>query len=194
MMAQGMTEEELLGRVVRRDEEALSDLYDRLAPRLLGMLVEILPDRGSAEQVLEDVFVRFWNEARRIGQVRASLAAWLFLLARAAAIDRLRAARRLPALSRSRPDPLQKFLAWLPRPEEIARLDERRRLLAKIMLQLPEPQRRALQLAVFEGFTQAEISEELGEPLGRVKSGLRAAMRFLRHRLRAIMGIWTANI
>lgn len=194
MKPQAPTAEELLAGVAQRDEQALNELYDRFAPRLLGMLSEILPDRSVAEQVLEEVFVRLWREARRHAAMRVSLAAWLFLVARLFAVDRLRAARRLPAFWRDHPDLFQMSLAWLPRPEEIAQLDTRRHLLKKIINQLPEPQRRALELAVFGGYTQAEISKELGEPLGKVKAGLRAAMRFLRHRLRAVMGTWTANI
>ena len=83
---------------------------------------------------------------------------------------------------------------WLPRQEEIALLEERWELLRKVFSQLPKAQRGALELAVFEGYTETEISEKLGEPLGRVKSELRASMRFLRHRLRAVLGIWAANI
>jgi len=85
-------------------------------------------------------------------------------------------------------------LSWLPRPEVVARLEERRELLKKVPNQLPKPQREALELAVLGGFTEEEIAVKLGEPLGRVRSGVRAGMRFLRHRLRAISGTWAANI
>lgn len=193
-MAQGATSEELLARVVAREEDALGELYDRLAPGLLGMLVRILSDRGAAEQVLQDVFLRFWNEARRHGRERGSVVAWLVLMARSAAIERLRAQRKLAALARTGAEATGKSLACLPRAEVIALLDQRRDLLKKVLSQLPKPQREALELAVFEGYTETEIAQKLGEPLARVKTGLRAGMSFLRHRLRAVLGTWAANI
>ena len=115
-------------------------------------------------------------------------------ISRNAAIERRRAERQLPALARRPPRASQYLFSRLPRPEEIARLEERRELLKKVVNQLPQPQRYALELAVFEGYTEAEIAEKLGEPLGRVQAALRAGMRFLRHRLRAVMGTWAANI
>ena len=193
-MLQEPTAEELLALVVKNDEEALGELYDRFAPGLLGMLLRILHDRDAAHEVLQDVFLRLWNEARRYGQHGASVAAWLVVMARTAAIERLRGERKLSAVDRGIPAPLLKSFSWLPRPEEIALLDERHELLNKVINQLPMAQRKALELAVFEGYTQAEIARQRGEPLGRVKAELRAGMTFLRHRLRAVLGTWAANI
>jgi len=192
-MAQVSTPEALVARIAGGDKAALSGLYDRYASGLWGVVLRILPDRDAAEEVIACVFLRLWNEARRFPRERASVAAWLLLLARAAAVDRQRAARKLPPLV-SHPDPFLKSLSWLPCPEEIALLEERRELLRKVVNQLPKPQRGALELAVIEGYTEAEIAERLGEPLGKVESALRAGMRFLKHRLRAVLGTWTANI
>lgn len=193
-MTQPLTAEALLARVAEREEAALGELYDRYAPGLLGMVLRILPHRSAAEEVIEDVFVRVWNEARHHPHEGHSVAAWLVITARNVAIERRRAARKLPALARRPPGALQKSLFWLPRSEEIALLEERRELLKKVVNQLPKPQRHALELAVFEGYTEVEIAEKLGEPLGRVQAALRAGMRFLRHRLRAVLGTWSANI
>lgn len=192
-MAQGSRPEALVARVAEGDRAALSELYDRYAPGLWGVVWRILPDRDAAEEVIASVFLRLWNEARRFSRARASVAAWLLLMARAAAVDRQRAARKLPPLV-LHPDPFLKSLSWLPCPEEIALLEERRDLLRKVVNQLPKPQRGALELAVIEGYTEAEIAARLGEPRGRVESTLRAGMRFLKHRLRAVLGTWTANI
>lgn len=192
--AQNLTAEELLARVSKRDAKALGELYDRMAPPLYRTLRLILSDRGAAQGILEDAFLQLWNEARRLRQRPASLVAWLTLTARAAAIDRLRGERRLPRLSREKSVPLEKSISWLPAPEEIALLEERRDLLTKVLNQLPAAQRRGLELLVFEGYTEREIAQKLGEPLGKVKTGLRAGLTFLRHRLRAVLGIWAANI
>jgi RNA polymerase sigma-70 factor (ECF subfamily) len=193
-MTQELTAEALVARIARHEETALGELYDRCAPRLLGMALRILPDRSAAEQVIEDVFVRLWQEARHHPPQDASVAVGLVIAARNAAIRRRRAEHKMPPLSSAGQDSLRKSLAWLPRPEQIALLDERRELLNKVLNQLPKPQRHALELAVFEGYTEAEIAAKLGEPLGRVQAALRAGMRFLRHRLRAVLGTWAANI
>jgi RNA polymerase sigma-70 factor (ECF subfamily) len=85
-------------------------------------------------------------------------------------------------------------MAWLPRPKEITLIDARMVLLHKAINQLPEPQRQALELAVFGGLRETEIAAEMGEPLGKVRSSLRAAVTFVKHRRRAVCGTWAANI
>jgi RNA polymerase sigma factor (sigma-70 family) len=83
---------------------------------------------------------------------------------------------------------------WMPRPEDIALVDARLGLLQRAFNQMPKPQRSALELAVFDGYTESEIAAQLGEPLGKVNAGLRAAFTFLRHRQHAVLGTWTADI
>jgi RNA polymerase sigma-70 factor (ECF subfamily) len=217
----------LLARVVRRDAVALGDLYERFSPRVLGLLARILRVRSLAEEVLQDVFVRLWDEAGNLSPVGGSVAAWLMLMARQTALDRIRTdpallgrtAARAGVLKESaagKPSPSKSVRAqraksvagksttsafvavvlpaWLPWPEQIARLDERLVLLRKVAGQLPKAQRQALNLAVFAGYTEAEMAEMLGEPLGKVRTALRAAVTFLRHRLHAVVGTWAANI
>jgi RNA polymerase sigma-70 factor (ECF subfamily) len=82
----------------------------------------------------------------------------------------------------------------MPRVEDIALVDARMGLLQRAFNQMPKPQRYALELAVFGGYTEAEIAAQLGEPLGKVNAGLRAAFSFLRHRQHAVLGTWTADI
>lgn len=83
---------------------------------------------------------------------------------------------------------------WLPHPQDIALVDARMGLLRKAFGHIPEPQRNALDLAVFGGYTEAEIAERLGEPMGKVRAALRAAFTFVRHRQHAVLGTWTADI
>jgi RNA polymerase sigma factor (sigma-70 family) len=83
---------------------------------------------------------------------------------------------------------------WLPRPEDIALVDARLGLLQRAFNQMPKPQRRALELAVFDAYTESEIAAQLSEPQGKVNAGLRAAFTFLRHRQHAVLGTWTADI
>ena len=194
MIAKQITSEALLARVADRDESALGELYNRHAPGLLGLVLRSLPDRAAAEEVVEGVFLRLWSGARRVSREGASVAAWLVLAARAVAVEKRRAGLNLPPRGRAKPDPLEKSLSWVARPESITKVESRRDLLKKVILQLPKAQRGILEMALFEGYTETEIARELNEPLGKVQSGLRAGMRFLRHRLRAVLGTWSAEI
>ena len=95
--------------------------------------------------------------------------------------------------------PTWSFLAacprlWTPLAEEVASAEARLGLLQRAFDQMPKPQRRALELAVFDAYTESEIAAELGEPLAKVNAGLRAAFTFLRHRQQAVLGTWTADL
>jgi RNA polymerase sigma-70 factor, ECF subfamily len=192
MMKQNVAADDLLNRIADRDPEALGELYDQTAQPLLGMLMRILEDRPAAEEILESAFLRLWNEARQFARGDSSPIAVLFLTARARAIEKARAAKGLPPLPHA--DAGRTIAAWCPRTKRIALIDERHELLRKVVNQLPKPQREALDLAVFEGLTEAEIAARRGEPSAREGAGLLAAMRFLRHRLAAVLGTWTADI
>jgi RNA polymerase sigma-70 factor (ECF subfamily) len=188
------TAQELLARVARYDERALGVLYDRFAPGLLAILRRILVERQEAEEVLQEVFLRLCNQASHFSREGIGASAWLALVARSAAVDRLRAEKGLAPQAGGSHRALWNNSSWLPRAEQIALLERRSELLKKVIKQLPSHQRQALDLAVFDGYTEAEIAQKLGQPLGKVRTELRAAMSFLRHRLRAVMGTWVANI
>jgi DNA-directed RNA polymerase specialized sigma24 family protein len=115
-------------------------------------------------------------------------------LARQLALNRLRRANDLPASPPAGTGMLATTLTWLPRPDGVLQLEERMGLLKKIVNQLPKSQRQAVEMAFLEGCPAAEIATRLGMPLAKATTELRAAMSFLRHRLRAVLGIWTANI
>lgn len=186
------TVEDLLAGVVAHDEKAFAALYDRLAPGLLGLIVRIVPERKEAEEILTHILLRLWKDAARLQRERASGSAWLVMAARMTATERLKA-RREPT-RRDEFALLKKSLEWLPRGEEIRLLEERRELLRKVVRQLPKHQLAALDCVMFEGCSETELVQKLHEPLGRVKTELRAALRFLRHRTRAVLGSWAANI
>ena len=92
-MTQAPTAEDLLARVRARDADALGELYDGLAPGLLGMLLRILGDRGAAEEILDEVFLSLWNEAPEPARHRASVAVRLAIRARNAATRQARSRR-----------------------------------------------------------------------------------------------------
>lgn len=193
-MVQEPTAEQLVVAIAQRDEATFGRFYDQYAPQIYGMICEIVEDRGAAREVLREAFVRLWKEARHIDTGRVSVEAWLTLTARARAVDRQRAHSGLQPLAQSRMEFLLKSDSWLPGPEEIAHVETRRSLLEKIANRLPAPQSRLVEMTVFKGLSEAEIAEQLGEPPGKIESELRAGLRFLRHRLRAVLGTWTADI
>jgi RNA polymerase sigma-70 factor (ECF subfamily) len=193
-MAGDLTAEGLLARVAERDAAALAELYDRFAPALLGLAQRIVTDRAAAAKVVESTFLKLWSDARRWTRPETSVVAWLAISARSAAIEKRRVSKPRAGTARQKSAVLDQSHSWLPRPEQVARLDERRPLLKSLLAQLPKAQREALELAMFEGLTEPEIAGKLGEPLGKVQSGLRAAVHFLRHRLRAVLGTWSAEI
>jgi RNA polymerase sigma-70 factor, ECF subfamily len=89
-MSKELPAEDLLNRVAGRDVAAFSELYDRYAPRVFGLITHILPSRPEAEEVLQKVFLHLWNDAQRLGPEKRSVVAWLVVTARAAAVNRLR--------------------------------------------------------------------------------------------------------
>ena len=232
--------EDLLARTARQDVDALSELYDRYAPRVYGVTTHILSSREAAEDVLQAAFLRLWNEGSSLSQEGGSVLAWLVITARGLAVERLRAQsghapsadpprrgtggakprgagarkaratvllsaegtsdqtsdspRLLPAKPVRTPADGAIPPGWLPRPKEIALIDERLTLLHKVIDQLPEPQQQALELAVFQGLSESEIAVQMHEPLGKIQRSLRAAVTFVKHRRRAVCGTWAANI
>ncbi len=184
----------ILSRIAARDKAALIELHARLAPGLMGLASQIALDPLDAAAAVEDSFVRLWREAPRFPSDTASVATWLVVMARQNAVER----RRRKGMPDGRPaapiPPLMRAFSWLPRPEDFDRLEARRGLLKKVMRQLPEPQRAALALAVWEGLNEEEIAIKLGEPSARVQSSIRAGMRFIRHRMRVVLGTWSAHI
>jgi RNA polymerase sigma-70 factor, ECF subfamily len=189
--------EELLAEAGNAGLDTFLEIYDAWAPRVLGLIRRILPDADESEQVLEEVFRRLWCDSGRILASGGSVAAWLTLTARARALGRLRNAGRAPSKAERAGNiggASPEALAWLPAPECIACIDERRVLLQKVLSQLPRQQLKALELVAYSGQTELDLVNELGEPLARVQALLRAAAQFLRHRRQAVVGSWTVSI
>ncbi|HEV2424165.1 MAG TPA: sigma factor [Terriglobia bacterium] len=186
--------ENLLSQAANGDREAFGGIYDRMAPRILGLIERILGASGPGEQVLEDVFVELWNSSRSLAGGHRSVAAWLTFRARAAALDRLSGGPSRPLRRRDAGSRSSAWVAWLPGAEAIRRMEQRRPLLARILGQLPREQLKAVELVAFEGRAETEIADQLHEPLAKVKAELRAAARFLKHRRRAVVGAWAVNI
>ncbi|MGA2821287.1 MAG: sigma-70 family RNA polymerase sigma factor [Anaerolineales bacterium] len=170
-------EGELVGLVAKGDQQALLELYDRYASRVYALTLRVLRDSMAAEEVTQDVFLRLWSRARLYVASRGTVSTWLLTIARNASLDRLRLERRrLPASNEMDPDSLLESI-----PERTASPEELRwRGLSLALQGLPVDQRRPIELAYYQGLSHSQIAEELGWPIGTVKTRLRLGMEQLR--------------
>lgn len=179
---------ELVAQAAAGDERALAALYDRYGVLIYAVAYRIVGQRADAEEVVIEAFAQAWRDAARFDGRRGSVAAWLTTIARSRALDLVRARGRrervaeiatqaddhsMPGMSGAQPDPSDSV-------EEIERRHH-----VQLALELLSPgQRQAIELAYFEGLSQSEIAERLGEPLGTVKTRMRLGMQKLRDALR----------
>jgi RNA polymerase sigma-70 factor, ECF subfamily len=163
----------LIRRLTAGDHKALGEFYDRYAGLVNGLAVRILRDRADAEDTVQEVFVQVWQQAARFDATRGTPEAWLCTMTRSRALDR----QRKRSSRREEPEASDGGSTAVPRTEEAIAV-------RKALDELPEDQRKALELAYYEGLTQSEIAERLREPLGTVKTRIRTAMI----RLRGVLG------
>lgn len=179
---QSSTQEDALAPLVLAvaagDRTAFEGLYRASASRLFGVCMRLLPDRAEAEDVLQEVFTSIWRKAGQFDPGRADAMAWLAMIARHKAIDRLRAQ---PALQRREPLDLAESLAGpeASPADEAEAADERARL-DECLGQLDANRRTLIRTAFFDGATYEELATRTGSPLGTVKSWIRRGLAQLR--------------
>ena len=180
---------ELVRAAARGDERAYASLYDRYSPILFGLLLRILHSRAEAEDVLQEVFLQVWQQARSFDQSRGRAFTWLVTLARSRAIDRLRSVEsRERAARRSAEEGAPERAAAEEGADAAAERAEQAAVVQEALAQLPEEQRRTLLLAYLDGMSQSEIAAKTGQPLGTVKTRTRAGLKKLGELLRGRMG------
>jgi RNA polymerase sigma-70 factor (ECF subfamily) len=166
------------------DTRALTELYDRHAPMLVGVAYRLLGNRSDAEDLVHDVFVEAWGRARDFDARRGSVRRWLLVRLRSRAIDRIRS---LETARRHRETEASERAAAPPANPEWSPGDGER--VRAALRALPEEQRTLVELAYFEGLSHAELALRAGVPIGTVKSRLFAAMEKLRRQLDAPRGL-----
>jgi RNA polymerase sigma-70 factor, ECF subfamily len=176
------------------DDGAFAAFYDRVAPGVRGIAARILLSTGLEEQAVENAFLRFWNGPGRFGKLNGREEAKLLLATRDAAVERLRSRRNLPPARERSPAVRRVQEECLPTSQQIDLMSGRRELVKRVLNQLPAPQRKVLDLVLFEGYSEQELARVLNEPLGRIKDQVRASLAFVRQRLRTLRGTWTADI
>lgn len=180
--AEALSDVALMEQLVRREPSALERLYDRYARPVYSLILRITRQAPAAEEIVQDVFLQLWHNAHRYEATRGRLGPWLFTVARNRALDYLRLKSEK---QRRMEDPIEVQPGTFSNPDFESSLDLRRRTerVRGMMDALPSKQRQAIELAFFEGLTHSEIAQALSEPLGTVKSWIRAGLLRLREAL-----------
>ena len=172
-----VVDRETVQRMAEGGQEALAAVYDRHIRAVFGLAMRVLQDQSDAEDVVQAVFSQAWTQAKRYDATRGSVSSWLLIIARSRAIDRLRSRR---AKSDATPLPHDTAVVELPDPglgaEHGVLTTESAAPVRAALTALPLTQRVAIELAYFEGLTQTQIAERLEQPLGTVKTRIRAGL------------------
>lgn len=166
-------------RLQRRDPEAMGDLYDRFGRLAFSVIVAIVRDTALAEDLLQETFLRVWNQAHAFEPGRGALGPWLLSIARSRAIDRLRA---LDPDVRERPSLLVEPALFVDMDKKVLNTDHPR-VIRSAIAKLSADQRKVIELAYYEGLSPRRMAERMGEPVGAVKTWVREAVKHLREAL-----------
>ena len=170
------SDEYLLEAIASGDDEALGALYDRYGRLAYGMALRVLRDHALAEDAVQEAFLAVWRAAEGYRRERAKPSTWVLTLVHRRAVDLVRREdRRRADAIRDEPEEVA-----APTVHEEADLRDRRAAVQAALRQLPDDQREALELAYYGGYTQSELAERLGVPLGTIKSRMFAGLARLR--------------
>ena len=173
-----LSDEAVVALVARSEESALAELYDRFGRIAYGLALRILRDEALAEDAVQDAFLTVWRSAARYMPERGKASTWVLTLVHRRAVDLVRREER------RRTEPIE----GAPEPtsgaaDEVAWLRLQRERVQEALRQLPDQQREALELAYYGGFSQSELADRLGQPLGTIKSRMFAGLTRLRELL-----------
>jgi RNA polymerase sigma-70 factor (ECF subfamily) len=163
----------LISRIRTGDQQAMADLYDRYSGVVYAVALRVLADTAAAEDILQDIFMQLWRNPSAFDSSRGSLAPWLSVIARNRAIDQIR--KRKPETD------VEDVVIAVD--ADLESSTARRLSIDKVrgaLSEMPPVQRKLLEMAFFEGLTHTEIASKTGEPLGTVKTRIRAGLLALR--------------
>ena len=173
------SEEDLIQRLQRKEDAALTLLYDKYSAALYGVILRIVKTEEVAEDVMQETFIKIWSSFGQYDKEKGKLFTWLINIARHAAIDKIRSKEyrvglKDKAIENSPVNQLHS--SYEVRPEHIGIKD--------MVGKLNPDQKKIIDMMYFDGYTQSEVAEELDLPLGTVKTRARAEMKFLTKLLR----------
>lgn len=178
----GQHDEELARRLQRREPDAMADLYDRFARLAYSVVLAIVHDTGVAEDLVQETFLRVWNRVHAFEAGRGALGPWLLAIARNRAIDHLRSLAARMDRNAYELDVREHPSLFIDMEREVLNTDHAQ-LIRKAIAKLSANQQKVIELAYYEGLSQTEMAERMGEPLGTVKTWVRTALKQLREEL-----------
>ena len=181
----GADDSELVLRMQRRDPRAVAELYDRYGRVVYALVLRVVRDTGIAEDLVQETFLRAWNRVHGFDAQKGSIGPWLLAVARNRAIDYLRSAvgRERNAVEYEETDHPALFCDM----EKDILSSDKARIVKSAIQKLSPNQRQVIELAYFEGLSQSEMAERMGQPLGTVKTWVRTALKNLRDELGAVV-------
>ena len=175
----GEDDHSLAERLKRREPSVMGDLYDRYGKLVFSLIYRVVRDIGVAEDLVQETFLRVWNRAQGFDAERGALGPWLLAVARNRAIDYVRSAGGRMSRGALELDAAEHPSVFVNFEAEVLSQDRARRVRGALG-RLNENQRLVIELAYFEGLSQSEMAERMGQPLGTVKTWVRTALKKLR--------------
>jgi RNA polymerase sigma-70 factor (ECF subfamily) len=175
----GEDDRNLAERLKRREPSVMGDLYDRYGKLVFSLIYRVVRDIGVAEDLVQETFLRVWNRAQGFDAERGALGPWLLAVARNRAIDYVRSAGGKMSRGALELEAAEHPSVFVNFEAEVLSQDRARRVRGALG-RLNENQRLVIELAYFEGLSQSEMAERMGQPLGTVKTWVRTALKNLR--------------
>lgn len=184
----GEDDRSLVRGLQRREPAAMADLYDRFGRIAYSVILSIVRDGSVAEDLVQETFLRVWNRAQTFDGERAALGPWLLAIARNRAIDHVRSASARMERNAFELDAQEHPSLFVDMERDVFNNDHAQ-LIRKALAKLSENQRQVIHLAYYEGLSQSEMAERMGQPLGTVKTWVRAALKLLREEIGEAMAV-----
>jgi RNA polymerase sigma-70 factor (ECF subfamily) len=174
---------DLIKRLKARDQHVMSTLYERYGRLAYSLIFRVVRNASTAEDLLQETFLRVWNRAQSFDAERGALGPWILAVARNRAIDHLRSADARAATGALELDRLENPALFTKLEDSTLSIDRARRLKAAFEKLNPQ-QKTVIEMAYYEGLSQTEMAERLKQPLGTVKTWARTALKILREELK----------
>jgi RNA polymerase sigma-70 factor, ECF subfamily len=178
----GQNDEELARRLQKRDKSAMADLYDRFGRLVYSVIVAIVHDGAMAEDLAQETFLRVWNRVHAFEAGRGALGPWVLTIARNRAIDHIRSRSARMSRNAYELDVREHPSLFVNMERDILNTDHAR-VIGSAIAKLNANQQKVIELAYYEGLSQTEMADRMGEPLGTVKTWVRTALKHLREEL-----------
>lgn len=175
------SEEELIRLVALGDEAAFEQLYDRISPRVFGLVRKVVRDQAQSQEVTQEVFLDIWQQATRFDSDRGKAMSWILVIAHRKAVDKVRSSQ-----ASSERDLRQGIKEYQASYEDVAlsvESSEEAQELQRALAELTQSQREAITLAYYRGMTHQQVAEQLNIPVGTAKTRIRDGMIRLRDTL-----------